>query len=41
MTHLPQDSGALHPHLRKWIWIVAIKIAAIVLATALLIYFYL
>lgn len=41
MTDTPQSEGALHPQLRKWIVLVAIKIALVVLATALLIYFYL
>lgn len=41
MTELPQPEGALHPHLRKWIVLAAIKILLVVLVTALLIYLYL
>lgn len=41
MTDTPQPDGALHPQLRKWIGLVAIKIALITLVTILLIYFYL
>jgi len=41
MTATPQPDEALHPPLRKWIVLVAIKIALVIFATALLIYFYL
>jgi len=40
MTAAPQTNEALHPPLRKWIVLVAIKIALVILATALLIYFF-
>ena len=41
MTESSQPDAALHPQLRKWIILVAIKVALVILATALLIYFYL
>ncbi len=41
MTATPQSNEALHPQLRKWIVLIAVKIALVILATALLIYFYL
>lgn len=41
MTESPQSDRALHPQLRKWIVLVAIKLALVSLATVLLVHFYL
>jgi hypothetical protein len=41
MTDASQPEGALHPQLRKWIVLIAIKVVLVILATVLLIHFYL